>query len=105
MIEALRTTAINGLETAINAALKYDPGTLRDLSELEGQVLLIDCTMPNMRIAIECRQQQITLHSDWEGEAAVTLQGSVMAMAKMALPETTLGNHSAFWSGVPCSMR
>jgi ubiquinone biosynthesis protein UbiJ len=101
IFEALHTTAINGLETAINAALKYDPGTLRDLSELEGQVLLIDCTMPNMRIAIECRQQQITMHSDWEGEAAVTLQGSVMALAKMAVNASDTSSFSG--SGVQLS--
>ena len=42
IFDALHTTAISGLETAINTALEYDAGTVRDLSELEGQVLLID---------------------------------------------------------------
>ena len=37
IFDALHTTAISGLETAINTALKYDAGTVRDLSELEGQ--------------------------------------------------------------------
>ena len=53
IFDALHTTAISGLETAINTALKYDAGTVRDLSELEGQVLLVDCTMPVMRIAMK----------------------------------------------------
>lgn len=80
----LQSTAISGLETAINTALKYDPATLRDLSEIEGQVLVIDCNMPDLRIAIEAQQQQIVVHTDWDEEAAVTLEGSMIAMAKMA---------------------
>lgn len=80
----LHSTAISGLETAINTALKYDPGTLRDLSEIEGQVLVIDCNMPDLRIAIEAQQQQIILHTNWDGEAAVSLEGSLLALAKMA---------------------
>ncbi|MDG2018782.1 MAG: SCP2 sterol-binding domain-containing protein [Porticoccaceae bacterium] len=85
IFETLHSSAISGLETAINAALKYDPGTLRDLSEIEGQVLLIDCNMPDLRIAVEAQQQQIILHPNWDGEAAVTLQGSMIALAKMAV--------------------
>jgi ubiquinone biosynthesis protein UbiJ len=84
IFDLLHTTTISGLETAINTALKYDPGTVRDLSELEGQVLLIDCSMPTMRIAIETSQQKIILHNNWDGEAAVTLQGTMIALAKMA---------------------
>lgn len=84
IFDVLNTTAISGLETAINTALKYDPGTVRDLSELEGQVLLIDCSMPSMRIAIETSQQKIILHNNWDGEAAVTIQGTMISLAKMA---------------------
>lgn len=84
IFDILNTTAISGLETAINTALKYDPGTVRDLSELENQVLLIDCSMPSMRIAIETSQQKIILHNNWDGEAAVTIQGTMIALAKMA---------------------
>ena len=84
IFDVLNTTAISGLETAINTALKYDPGTVRDLSELENQVLLIDCSMPSMRIAIETSQQKIILHNNWDGEADVTIQGTMIALAKMA---------------------
>jgi ubiquinone biosynthesis protein UbiJ len=84
IFDVLNTTAISGLETAINTALKYDPGTVRDLSELEGQVLLIDCSIPSIRIAIETSQQKIILHNNWDGEAAVTIQGTMIALAKMA---------------------
>ena len=80
----LHSGAISGLETAINKALQYDSATLRDLADLDGQVLLVDCTMPNFRIAIEPCQQQIVLHSNWDAEAAVTMQGTMIAFAKMA---------------------
>ena len=84
IFSTLQVGALSGLELAINSALKYDPATLRELSTLEGQVLLVDCTSPAMRIAIQTSQQQITLYSGWEDEAAVTLQGSLIALAKMA---------------------
>jgi ubiquinone biosynthesis protein UbiJ len=101
IFDVLNTTAISGLETAINTALKYDPGTVRDLSELEGQVLLIDCSMPSMRIAIETSQQKIILHNNWDGEAAVTIQGTMISLAKMA---TNAADTSSFAnSGVQLS--
>ena len=84
IFSTLQAGALSGLELAINSALKYDPATLRELSTLEGQVLLVDCTSPALRIAIQISQQQITLHSGWEDEAAITLQGSLIALAKMA---------------------
>ena len=84
IFSTLQAGALSGLELAINSALKYDPATLRELSTLEGQVLLVDCTSPAMQIAIQISQQQITLHSGWEDEAAITLQGSLIALAKMA---------------------
>lgn len=84
IFSTLQAGALSGLELAINSALKYDPATLRELSTLEEQVLLVDCTSPAMRIAIQTSQQQITLYSGWEDEAAVTLQGSLIALAKMA---------------------
>ena len=83
IFSTLQAGALSGLELAINSALKYDPATLRELSTLEGQVLLVDCTSPAMRIAVQTSQQQITLYSGWEDEAAVTLQGSLVALAKM----------------------
>jgi ubiquinone biosynthesis protein UbiJ len=84
IFSTLQAGAFNGLELAINTALKYDPATLRELSTLEGQVLLVDCTSPALRLAIQTSHQQIILHSNWEDEAAVTLQGSLIALAKMA---------------------
>ena len=101
IFDLLHTTTISGLETAINTALKYDPGTLRDLSELEGQVLLIDCSMPTMRLAIETNQQKIILHNNWDGEAAVTVQGTMVALVKMAVNASDTSSFSN--SGVQLS--
>lgn len=97
----LQAGAMSSLEAAINGALKYDPATLRDLSNLDGQVLLIDCTQPAMRIALETCQQQIMLHANWDDEAAVTLQGSMIALAKMAVNASDTRSFSG--SGVQLS--
>jgi len=82
---ALHATAISGLETAINAALKYDPATQRDLESLDQQILLVDCSLPPLRIAIEPCQDRVILHSNWQAEAAVTISGSLVALASMAV--------------------
>ena len=82
---ALHATAISGLEAAINGALKYDPATRRDLALLDQQILLVDCTMPPLRIAVEARKDGIILHDNWQGETAVTISGSLVALASMAV--------------------
>lgn len=84
IFNTLQAGALSGLELAINSALKYDPATLSELSRLDGEVLVVECTSPSIQIAIETRQQQIMLHSNWEEKAAVTLKGSLIALAKMA---------------------
>ena len=97
----LHSTAINGLETAINAALQYDPATQRDLAQLEKQVLLIDCTLPALRIAIQPCGEKIVLHREWDTEAAVTIKGSLVALANLAINS---GESSSFAnSGVQVS--
>jgi ubiquinone biosynthesis protein UbiJ len=101
IFSTLQAGAFNGLELAINTALKYDPATLRELSTLEGQVLLVDCTSPALRLAIQTSQQQIILHSNWEDKAAVTLQGTMIALAKMAANASDTSSFSG--SGVQLS--
>ena len=64
---ALQSGAFEAAESLINGALKYDPATLRKMGELEGKVLLIESTMPPLKLAMETNDQGIMLHSNWQG--------------------------------------
>ena len=85
IFNSLQSTAIDGLETAINSALQYDPATQRDLAQLENQLLLVDCTMPPLKIAIEPSNQGIILHNQWDADATVTIKGSLIALVNLAV--------------------
>jgi len=101
IFNALHSTAISGLEMAINAALQYDPATQRDLALLENQVLLVDCSMPPLRIAVQPSKERIALYADWDAEAAVTIKGSLVALASMAVNPPEAGSFAG--SGVQLS--
>ena len=82
---ALQSGAFETAETLINSALKYDPATLRKMGELEGRLLLIESTMPPLKLAIETNSQGIMLHSNWQDKADTTLSGSLMSIAGLAV--------------------
>ncbi len=52
LFAALQSTALEGVENLINAALKYDPASARDLAALDGQIILVDSTMPPLFASI-----------------------------------------------------
>lgn len=85
IFDTVNAVALSGFETAINTALKYDPATQKKLQSLDQQVLLIDCALPPVQIAIEAHKQGVNLHKDWQGEATITLSGSLVALANLAI--------------------
>ena len=85
IFDKVNAIALSGLETTINTALKFDPATQKKLQNLDKKVLLIDCVLPPIQIAIEPHRQGISLHNDWQGEAAITLSGSLVALANLAI--------------------
>lgn len=85
MFSALRKTALGGAEALIDTALAHDPASASALAQLEGQVLLIESTLPPITIALEPISTGVKLHDQWAGEASVTVKGSLVAMAGVAL--------------------
>jgi len=77
--------ALEGAETLINAALTKDPASKQALTKLEGQVLLVESTLPPLTIAIEPTATGIQLHDNWDGNVAVTINGTLIAMAAIAV--------------------
>ena len=85
MLSLFKRTALEGAETLINAALTKDPASKRALSKLEGQVLLVESTLPPLTVAIEPTATGIQLHDDWDGDVAVTIDGTLIAMGAIAV--------------------
>ena len=71
------------LETAINAALKYDPATRARLAKLDGRALALDLTVPNLRLCLCIEGEQVRVRRHWEGEISTRLGGSAIAMLRL----------------------
>ncbi|MDA8885475.1 SCP2 sterol-binding domain-containing protein [Porticoccaceae bacterium] len=82
---ALQSAALEGAEKIINAALVHDPASAERLRALQGKVLLVDSSMPPLRIAVEPSATGIMLHSNWQDSAEVTVSGTLVSLAAMAI--------------------
>ncbi|MBT7904949.1 MAG: hypothetical protein HN581_05915 [Porticoccaceae bacterium] len=82
---ALQSAALEGAEKIINAALVHDPASAERLRALQGKVLLVDSSMPPLRIAVEPSAAGIMLHSNWQDSAEVTVSGTLVSLAAMAI--------------------
>jgi len=98
---ALQSGAFETAENLINCALKYDPATLRKMGELEGKLLLIESTVPPLKLAMETNSQGIMLHSNWQDKADTTVSGSLLAIAGLAVNSASQASFSG--SGVNVS--
>jgi ubiquinone biosynthesis protein UbiJ len=85
MLSLFKRTSLECAETLINAALTKDPASKQALTKLEGQVLLVESTLPPLTIAIEPTATGIQLHDNWDGNVAVTINGTLIAMAAIAV--------------------
>nr|WP_010132029.1 SCP2 sterol-binding domain-containing protein [Microbulbifer agarilyticus] len=75
------------LETAINTALRYDPGNRVRLGTLAGKVLGVNLTAPAMSLFLfiddEGEGGYIEVHSRWDGEVTTELSGSALAFIQL----------------------
>ena len=85
MLSLFKRTALEGAETLINAALTKDPASKQALNKLEGQVFLVESTLPPLTVAIEPTATGIQLHDNWDGNVTVTINGTLIAMAAIAV--------------------
>ena len=82
---ALQSAALEGVEKMINAALVFDPSTLRQLAPLQGKILLIESSTPSLRIAIEVGSSGLLLHNGWQDSADVHIIGSLISILNMGI--------------------
>jgi len=82
---ALQSAALEGVEKMINAALVYDPSTRRQLTALQGKILLVESSTPSLRIAVEVGIGGVLLHNDWQNSADVHISGSLISILNMGI--------------------
>lgn len=85
LFAALQSTALEAVENLLNGALKYDPASARDLAALEGQIIVVKSSMPPLSIALEPTANGIMLHGNWQDSASITIEGTLVAIASMAV--------------------
>ena len=85
LFAALQSSAFEGIEHLINSALRYDPASARDLAALEGQIILVKSSMPPLSLALEPNANGIMVHSDWQDSANITIEGTLVSIASMAV--------------------
>ncbi len=75
---ALHTAAIAGLEFVVNQALALDQATLARLAELQGRVLKVECTAPQLSLYCLPTANKLQLKG-WHDDTLVdsTLRGSL----------------------------
>lgn len=96
---ALLTAVIAASNKAIATALKYDPGTQAALQTLDGKVLKINCTSPEISIYAVIEDNGVRLRSHYEQVAHCSLTGSAGALFSLLWQES----HSLADSGVTVS--
>ena len=84
IFNSLHATAISAAEKIINAALAHDPGSFQRLTEVAHQVLLIDSTLPPVKVAVEPTAEGLILHPFWHDDADTTLSGPLVSIAALA---------------------
>lgn len=91
---ALQSAALEGVEKMINAALVYDPSTLRQLTALQGKILLIESSTPSLRMAVEVGTSGLLLHNDWQDSADVHISGSLISILNMSVNASDMRSFS-----------
>jgi len=87
MNQNLTYTALLGflgvLESAVNAALRLDPATLKRLDQLSGRVIAIECTAPQVTVFVRPHSGGFILQSQYEQTPDCCISGSALALLKL----------------------
>ena len=82
---ALQSAALETVEKIVNAALIHDPASEQKLASMAGRVVLIDSTVPSLRIALELGANGVMLHHNWQDEADICISGTLVSIVAMAI--------------------
>lgn len=85
----LSTAALATLESAINTALRYDPGSRIALAKLEGQVLALESTAPPLRMFLAPHSEGVSVMGLFEGEVTTLLRGPLTSLMALTLNQSS----------------
>lgn len=80
-------SALGVLESLVNRALTLDSNTCARLTALQGQSFRLDCTQPQLSIALIVGDGQLLLQNGADLKATTTMTGSWDEFAKIALAD------------------
>jgi ubiquinone biosynthesis protein UbiJ len=80
---AINVAALAALEAAINNALQLDPALQKDLAELEGMVLKIQCTIPAITVYVLPEKNHVHLVSHYEMQEDSSISGPASEYIKL----------------------
>lgn len=84
MTEPMFSTAIAAaLESAVNGALRLDPGSRHAVAALSGRVLAVELRQPSLIFYLLPGDDRLTIASHYEGAVETRLRGSPMALANL----------------------
>ena len=94
MIGHTATTAVLSLlETSINGALKYDPGSLVALEKLHDSLLQVSCSQPDFTVFVSVRHSKLYLSSEKSVAADACIRGKLPdLLALLKRPTHSLAN-------------
>lgn len=79
----IHTALCAAIETAVQTALRYDPGSRYALARLEGQVLSVDLTAPRCMLYLIPTAEGVAVQGYFDGPVTTRLTGSAPALAAL----------------------
>jgi ubiquinone biosynthesis protein UbiJ len=77
---SIQVALCRALETVINKALDFDPGSRYALGRLQDKVLAVELTQPSFTVYFIPQAEGIRLQSIFDGDVTTRLRGSPMAL-------------------------
>lgn len=81
--QPLQQTTFALIETAVNRALKLDPGTLCRITELNGKRFRIRCTSPQLVVMLMPGQDYLGIKADDELDADTLIEGDSRQLLRL----------------------
>lgn len=88
MATTVTIAALASAEKMLNAALRYDPATRIGLAQLEGKILAVQITAPELNFFVMPMDDELRLMGNWEGDVDTRITGSLLALAQLSQTET-----------------
>ena len=77
----------SSLNAALRKALAYDPASRLALERLQGQVLAVQLTQPEMTVYVQPGEDGLSLSGHWEGDVHSRLTGKLWDFIRLAQGE------------------